>query len=107
MKHESGLDLSNFYDDNFTLHRARVVERICNEILRRGLQISWKCEGRVDGVDLELLTLMKKAGCITVAYGVESGNPDSLALFEKRRVNRKANARLRIQEKQDFVLWPT
>lgn len=82
MKHELGIGFVNFYDDNFTLHRARVVD-ICNEILRRGLRISWKCEGRVDGVDLELLTLMKKAGCITVAYGVESGNPGSLALLRK------------------------
>lgn len=82
MKHELGIDFVNFYDDNFTLHRARVVD-ICTEILRRGLKISWKCEGRVDGVDVELLLLMKQAGCITVAYGVESGNAKSLALLRK------------------------
>jgi len=72
----------NFYDDNFTLHRRRVVE-ICEEILRRGLDIEWKCEGRVDGVDTELLRLMRRAGCRVVAYGVESGNPETLALLRK------------------------
>jgi len=82
MNREFGIQFVNFYDDNFTLHRARVVA-ICEEILGRGLRISWKCEGRVDGVDLELLQLMKKAGCITVAYGVESGNAKSLALLRK------------------------
>ena len=82
MKTELGIGFVNFYDDNFTLHRSRVVE-ICNEILRRKLQIDWKCEGRVDGVDLELLQLMKKAGCKTVSYGVESGNAQSLALLRK------------------------
>ena len=82
MKTELGIGFVNFYDDNFTLHRSRVVE-ICNEILRRNLTIDWKCEGRVDGVDLELLQLMKKAGCKTVAYGVESGNAQSLALLRK------------------------
>ena len=82
MQREFGIRFVNFYDDNFTLHRARVVA-ICEEILRRGLRIQWKCEGRVDGVDVELLQLMKKSGCITVAYGVESGNAKSLALLRK------------------------
>ncbi|MEC7987730.1 MAG: radical SAM protein, partial [Myxococcota bacterium] len=82
MQTHFGIGFVNFYDDNFTLHRAR-VEAICEEILRRGLRMDWKCEGRVDGVDVELLMLMKKAGCRVVAYGVESGNPQSLALLRK------------------------
>ena len=79
---QHGVGFVNFYDDNFTLHRARVVG-ICEEILRRGLDIEWKCEGRVDGVDLPLLRLMRRAGCRTVAYGVESANADTLALLRK------------------------
>ena len=59
------------------------MEAICEEILRRGLRMDWKYEGRVDGVDFALLSLMKKAGCRVVAYGVESGNPESLALLRK------------------------
>lgn len=78
----SGVGFVNFYDDNFTLHRRRVVE-ICEEILRRGLRIEWKAEGRADGVDLELLRLMRRAGCRVVAYGVESANPETLALLRK------------------------
>lgn len=72
----------NFYDDNFTLRRDRVVG-ICEELLSRGLRIEWKCEGRVDGVDLPLLRLMRRAGCRTVAYGVESGNQATLDLLRK------------------------
>lgn len=78
----SGIGFINIYDDNFTLHRRRVVG-ICEEILRRGLDIEWKCEGRVDGVDAELLVLMRRAGCRVVAYGVESGNAETLALLRK------------------------
>jgi len=77
-----GFGFVNFYDDNFTLHRRRVRE-ICEEILRRGVDIEWKCEGRVDGVDAQLLKLMRRAGCRVVAYGVESGNPETLALLRK------------------------
>lgn len=79
---EMGVGFVNFYDDNFTLHRRRVVE-ICEEILRRGLDIEWKCEGRVDGVDLPMLQLMRRAGCRVVAFGVESGNAETLALLRK------------------------
>lgn len=79
---DHGVGFVNIYDDNFTLRRSRVVE-ICTEILRRGLDIEWKCEGRVDGVDLPLLRLMRRAGCRTVAYGVESGNQATLDLLRK------------------------
>ena len=82
MRQQHGIRFINFYDDNFTLRRGRVVE-ICEEILRRGLDIEWKCEGRVDGVDVALLRLMRRAGCRVVAYGVESGNPETLALLRK------------------------
>jgi radical SAM superfamily enzyme YgiQ (UPF0313 family) len=82
MVRNHGVRFINFYDDNFTLRRSRVVG-ICEEILRRGLDVEWKCEGRVDGVDPELLRLMRRAGCRTVAYGVESGNAETLALLRK------------------------
>ena len=79
---QSGVGFVNFYDDNFTLHPRR-VEEICNEILRRGLSIEWKCEGRVDSVDVSLLRLMRKAGCRVIAYGVESGNTAALDFLRK------------------------
>lgn len=82
LKERYQIGFVNFYDDNFTLRRSRVAA-ICEEILSRGLDIEWKCEGRVDGVDLSLLRLMRRAGCRTVAYGVESGNADTLALLRK------------------------
>ena len=56
----------NFYDDNFTIRRERVMQ-ISEEILRRNLDIEWKCEGRVDSVDIEMLRLMRKAGCRVVS----------------------------------------
>ena len=77
-----GIGFINIYDDNFTLKRSRVVD-ICNQIIERGVDIHWKCEGRVDGVDLPLLKLMFQAGCRVIAYGVESGNRKSLLKLRK------------------------
>jgi len=77
-----GVGFINFYDDNFTLSRRRVLE-ICEALLMRGVDVDWKCEGRVDGVDAELLRLMRRAGCRVIAYGVESGDEETLKRLRK------------------------
>ena len=43
-----------FYDDAFTVDQTRTHE-ICDEILKRGLNIKWDCETRVDMVSKDLL----------------------------------------------------
>lgn len=71
-----------FYDDLFTLDKERVI-RICTGILERGFKFDWKCEGRVDRIDEEMLGWMKKAGCSMIAYGVESGNQAGIDYLKK------------------------
>ena len=71
-----------FYDDLFTLNKERVVG-ICEEILRRGYKLDWKCEGRVNMVDPDVLRLMRRAGCSMIAYGVESANQNGLDYLNK------------------------
>lgn len=71
-----------FYDDLFTVRKDRVID-ICKGILDRNIRIEWKCEGRVNIVDEEALTWMKKAGCSLIAYGVESGNQKGLDYLNK------------------------
>jgi len=71
-----------FYDDLFTVNKERAIN-ICRGIIDTGLKITWKCEGRVNLVDEELLGWMKKAGCKIIAYGVESGNQKGLDYLNK------------------------
>jgi radical SAM superfamily enzyme YgiQ (UPF0313 family) len=71
-----------FSDDLFTLNMKR-TETICDEIKRRGLDISWACSSRVDTVSRSLLRKMKRAGCILIYYGVESGSQRVLNLMKK------------------------
>ncbi len=71
-----------FYDDLFTLNKERVI-RICQGILERRFKFDWKCEGRVDRIDREMLGWMKRAGCSMIAYGVESGNQAGLDYLGK------------------------
>jgi radical SAM superfamily enzyme YgiQ (UPF0313 family) len=67
---EFGIDAFYFLDATFNLKKSRVVE-FANEIIERGLKVEWSCNMRVSPVDTEMLTLMKKAGCDWVFYGVE------------------------------------
>ncbi|MHA1679645.1 MAG: B12-binding domain-containing radical SAM protein [Promethearchaeota archaeon] len=70
-------------DANFTFSQKR-VKRICELIIENDLKIIWGCAARVDCVSLELLKLMKKAGCIRISYGIESGSPRILKIMNKR-----------------------
>jgi len=76
----------NFLDDNFTFLTSRAVE-VCRMMISKGLnkKIIWRCTNglRVDKIDLELLKLMKKAGCYLVALGIESGNEEILKKMKK------------------------
>jgi len=79
-------DYNEFHilDDLFTNDRKRVV-KFCNLVIKKKLNISWKCGNgiRVGTVDFELLKLMKKAGCYSLSYGIESGNQDVLNKMRK------------------------
>jgi anaerobic magnesium-protoporphyrin IX monomethyl ester cyclase len=71
-----------FYDDTFTLNRQRIIE-LCNEMIKNKINIPWSCETRVNLVDKELLSKMKRAGCYIISYGVESGNQKILNNIKK------------------------
>lgn len=70
------------YDDVFTSNRKRVLD-ICREIKRRRLDVAWNIRTRVDLVDKPLLEVLHKSGCYRVCYGVESGDPGMLKIYNK------------------------
>ena len=77
-----GIKDIQIFDDTFTCIQKR-TEEICNEIIERNLDVGWNCMTRADNVDLELLKLMKKAGCYEVGFGIESGSERILKFIGK------------------------
>lgn len=71
--YKKGITFFYFSDDIFTINKDRVL-RICKEILKRDLKIVWVAISRVNYVNEEILYWMRKAGCIQISYGVESGS---------------------------------
>ena len=59
-------------DDCFTLDTDYLSE-FCHGMILRGLPVTWTCLSRVDRLTPELVDLMKRAGCIRVYLGLESG----------------------------------
>ncbi len=70
-----------FETDTFTTSRVH-VQGICEEILKRGLKITWSCNVRVD-MDIDLLPLMKRAGCRMLMVGFEFGTQEALDSVKK------------------------
>jgi anaerobic magnesium-protoporphyrin IX monomethyl ester cyclase len=78
-----GYDRVWFADDCFTLNRGHLLS-VCDEMVRRGVDLGWECLSRVDTMDREVAAKMRKAGCVRVFFGIESGNDRVLALMNKQ-----------------------
>lgn len=84
-----------FRSDLFTQNKKWVIE-LCQKIVERGLKIQWASNSRVDCINREMLEWMKKAGCWIVAFGVESGNQNTLDLIKKKATVDQAREAVRL-----------
>lgn len=77
-----GYERINIADDLFASDTDR-VKVICNGIKERNLKFIWSAFARVDTVTREMFDAMAAAGCDSVSFGVESGNPEMLKRVRK------------------------
>ncbi|MFH1575556.1 MAG: radical SAM protein [Candidatus Nealsonbacteria bacterium] len=76
------LEAVRFFDDVFTMDKARVLE-ICRLIKERNLNIVWECEARANTMDEQMAQAMREAGCEFIDLGVESGSDRILKNIKK------------------------
>ncbi|RJP55926.1 MAG: radical SAM protein [Candidatus Auribacter fodinae] len=77
-----GFNGFDFWDDTLTISKEHIYG-ICEEIHKRNLRIKWYARARVNTVTPEMLAVMKDAGCVAIAYGIESGSPKVLQAIKK------------------------
>lgn len=70
---QKGIHFFYFSDDTFT-YKKQWVQAICQEIIHRRLHITWVAIARVNHIKADLLEWMRKAGCIQISFGIESGS---------------------------------
>ncbi len=89
-------------DDTFTMNRKRVID-ICRQIVDRKMHVSWTAISRVDRVDDELLYWMRKAGCIQISYGVESGSEKIRRFLNKNITTRQVETAFELTRKYGIL----
>jgi len=99
-----GINNIHMYADLFTVNRDQVVE-LCKLMIEEDIKIKWTCNSRVDFVDEEMLTLMGKAGCRLISWGIESGNEQILKHARKGAYPEKAEMALRLAKKAGIMNW--
>jgi radical SAM superfamily enzyme YgiQ (UPF0313 family) len=93
---ERGARVVFFYDDTFNASPNR-VERICDLILERKLDIFWRAEVRLDLITRPLLEKMKRAGLFHISFGIEAGS---------ERVRREViHKMVEIEDFHNLVRW--
>ena len=73
-----------FSDENFTASAEHCLE-ICEELVAAGLhkKLRWAAQARADTTSEELLRAMRRAGCVQLEYGIESGSQRLLDFLNK------------------------
>jgi anaerobic magnesium-protoporphyrin IX monomethyl ester cyclase len=79
-----GAEYVTCLDSLFTMPRQRLVA-LCEQLIARDVRIRWVCYARADDLsDIDVCRLMRRAGCIQVQIGIESGNQGQLDRMNKR-----------------------
>lgn len=88
---EMALYIEKYKADNFVFSDltavvgSRNLIELCNEILRRKLNITWQLPTlRTEAVNYEVLSLMREAGCMDLDFAIESGSKKVLASVNKK-----------------------
>ncbi|MFH1594069.1 MAG: radical SAM protein [Candidatus Omnitrophota bacterium] len=71
-----------FYDDVFVVPKKRLI-KFCQALMDENIKITWNCYSRVDTMDKDMLSLMRRTGCYHIKYGVEFGTDKWLIKTKK------------------------
>jgi len=79
-----GADEIHINDDNFTFNKEHVIA-LCKKIIELDLNMHFVLPNgiRLDKVDEEMLSYMKKAGFYQIAFGIEVGSDESMKKIKK------------------------
>lgn len=83
-RREGRHDVIAIHDDTFTLAVPR-AKALCHAIIERKLGLPLSCITRADCVDDELIQLLRHAGFVSIAFGLESAVPQVLRATGKVR----------------------
>ena len=82
LKKDFGISYFAFSDELLMSSKQRTIE-ICESFIKAGLSIKWDCNGRLNYAKADVLSVMKKAGCVFINYGIEAYDNEVLKKMNK------------------------
>ncbi len=79
---EFGITYVSFQDD-LLMSSVEHTENVCREFKKRNLPVKWNCNGRLNYCSVELVKMMKDAGCVFINYGIEAMDNEVLKNMKK------------------------
>jgi len=82
LKKDYGATYIAFGDELLMSSKQRTIG-LCEDFIKHGLNIRWECNGRLNYAKKDVLSLMKKAGCTFINYGIEAFDDNILKNMNK------------------------
>jgi len=82
LKYKYNIKSFTIVDNLFVIDENYIME-FCQRLIKSKLNLKWRCNSRVNTISHKKLEYMKKAGCIAIIFGVESGSQRMLDLMNK------------------------
>ena len=99
---KQGIKFFYVSDDTFTINARRVIE-ICKKMIQMKLDVQWAAISRVDMINADILYWMRKAGCIQISYGIESGAEKIRKLLGKHISDLQIRRAFELTQKQGIM----
>jgi len=77
-----GITSFSIADDCFTISKSRVM-KFCELVSKITPKVTWRANARANLVWKDMLQAMKGSGCHSIAFGLESGDPETLKRINK------------------------
>ena len=82
-----GVNIVSIQDDSFSTNRS-FVNSLCDELIARKSKMAWMARVRIDELNFDILSQMKKTGCLMIGIGVESGSQRIVEDMQKQQNSR-------------------
>ncbi|MCF0231737.1 MAG: B12-binding domain-containing radical SAM protein [Enterococcus sp.] len=89
VKEKFGIERFYFVHDLFTADKRR-LKQFCNKLIALDKGLKWDCFARLDTVDIELVKLMVKSGCVAIRFGMESASTHIQEIIHKKFDTKRA-----------------
>ena len=108
LQEKYGINYIYFYDE-VTFANSDQAKRFAKAVLESGLEFYWAGNCRAGAFkkdeDIEVLHLLKEAGCIGLTYSLESGDEEILKAMNKKMKVEDFNRQCELFNKANMPIW--